>query len=221
MSEFDYQWKNLPSKHIELNEKRVEELLKNTGLSREYFKDKICLDAGCGSGRYTYAMLQLGAKVMSIDLSEEAVKKCREINTDSYVVSILDIENSPIIGGIEFDFIYSFGVLHHMPDPRAGFLSLVNKLKKGGKIYLMLYEKEGQKRYEEGRKIFRGLSQEERVEFIRNKYSDLTAQHGWFDALNPEFNYGFSVEEVIGWFEGFESVQSTKASTNVNLIGTK
>src|SRR5436305_1635684 len=83
MTDFDYQWKNLPSKDIELNEDRIKDFLTFTKLKPdEFIKDKYCLDAGCGSGRFSYAMQKLGArKVDSIDVSSEAIAKCKkEVN---------------------------------------------------------------------------------------------------------------------------------------------
>jgi SAM-dependent methyltransferase len=44
-----------------------------------------------------------------------------------------------------FDFIYALGVLHHLPDPEAGFHNLLRYLKPGGEIQIFLYwEPEGQ-----------------------------------------------------------------------------
>jgi SAM-dependent methyltransferase len=40
-----------------------------------------------------------------------------------------------------FDIIYSSGVLHHNPDTRAAFVSLLHALKPGGRIYIWVYHK--------------------------------------------------------------------------------
>ena len=90
MTEFDYQWKNLPSKDIEYNDNRIQEFLSFTKLNPEKtILRSDCLDAGCGIGRYTYAMQKLGANsVKSIDISSEAIKKCKEINPNAFVFNI-------------------------------------------------------------------------------------------------------------------------------------
>jgi predicted RNA methylase len=74
MTEFDYQWKNLPSEDIEYNDVRINEFLSFNKLNPEQsIQGKDCLDAGYGIGRYTYAMQKLGAnKVNSLDISSEA-----------------------------------------------------------------------------------------------------------------------------------------------------
>jgi SAM-dependent methyltransferase len=37
------------------------------------------------------------------------------------------------------DFVYSIGVLHHLPDPKAGFLSLARLLKPGAPMFIWVY----------------------------------------------------------------------------------
>jgi len=63
MTEFDYQWKNLPSKDTEYNDNRIQEFLSFTKLNSEKtILGRDSLDAGSDIGRYTYAMQKLGAK---------------------------------------------------------------------------------------------------------------------------------------------------------------
>ena len=82
MTDFDYQWKNLMTPEalahhkskFECNDERVREFLKMTHIKLWYkknslIKNKICLDAGCGPGRWTCAMQRLGAtRVDSFDI---------------------------------------------------------------------------------------------------------------------------------------------------------
>lgn len=69
--EFDTQWKDLISKkslhdrdRFKLNQERMNEFLNDIKLNEHFnsstlIKNKICLDAGCGIGRWTWAILQL------------------------------------------------------------------------------------------------------------------------------------------------------------------
>ena len=214
-AEFDYQWGNLPTTLIDYTPARVNELLNFTGLPREFFKGKIALDAGCGNGRYTYAMMELGAKVMSIDISEEAIKKCSQINEWSMQTSIMELGAIPF-----FDFILSWGVLHHTENPHEGFVKLVSVLKPGGTLHLMLYNKKGQGRYTKLREQFKALDEAGRLKMAQGLAKKPEHVHGWYDALNPEYNYGYDPLEIYGWFKdiGFTDIKLVKEH-NINING--
>jgi len=79
--------------------------------------------------------------VIGIDLSE-AVEVAYQNTLDLPNVHIIqgDIYNLPF--SINFDYIYSVGVLHHLPDPGAGFLSLTKVLGPGGAISAWVYGRE-------------------------------------------------------------------------------
>lgn len=44
---------------------------------------------------------------------------------------------------ILIDLAYSIGVLHHLPDPKQGFLSVNKHVKPGGRVAIWVYGKEG------------------------------------------------------------------------------
>jgi SAM-dependent methyltransferase len=108
------------------------------------FQGALVLDAGCGNGRFTRACAAYGPRlVVGIDLSESVL--AAQINTDglSNVAisqgSIFDLPFSPS----SFDQVLCIGVIHHLPDPRAGFLALARLLKPGSKISIWVYAQEG------------------------------------------------------------------------------
>lgn len=105
----------------------------------EFFKDKIVLEGGCGKGRHTQLAAQWGAReIIGIDLSaavESAFAATREL-PNAHIVQA-DIYNLPFAR--VFDYAFSVGVLHHLPDPRGGFKSLVSKVKPGGHMSAWVY----------------------------------------------------------------------------------
>jgi len=220
MEDFDYQWKNLPSKLIEYNKSRVKEFLNFTKLdSKKYIQGKCCLDAGCGNGRYTYAMLKLGAKkVVSYDISKEAIKKCKSINPNAVVKDIMELEPNHI-----YDFVLSWGVLHHTPNPREAFRRVASQVKKEtGILHVMIYNKNTQIRYAEGRRIWKKLSEEERIQYCKRKVEQYGGNiHGWYDAFNPTYNFSYSAEDIKKWFEedGFYKIKLITKG-NINMCGT-
>jgi SAM-dependent methyltransferase len=105
----------------------------------DFFRGKRVLDAGCGSGRHAYYAAKFGAEVAAVDLSD-AIGVARENTRALGRVSTIqaDLYNLPFAPE-SFDFIYSIGVLHHLPDPEAAFRNLLRYLKPGGEIRIYLY----------------------------------------------------------------------------------
>jgi 2-polyprenyl-3-methyl-5-hydroxy-6-metoxy-1,4-benzoquinol methylase len=215
--EFDYQWANLPCPQIEFSHDRVLEFLAFTNIPKQWFAGKHCLDAGCGNGRYTYALQQLGADVDSFDISEEAVKICGTINPNCWVGSILDLDDW--VTGKYYDFILCWGVLHHLKDPKAGFDVLKRQVKKGGILHIMVYHTETEKFYYGLRRLFHCLKQENKLELCRVLATYTGSVHGWYDAMNPEYNHSFTPDQIKKWFDGFSNIRViTEVNININAV---
>ena len=137
---FGYEWTH----YSELNEQyRAEFFDWIHPLQPEAFRDRMVLDAGCGKGRHAWLSAEFGARdVVGIDLSD-AVEAAYENTRQLPNVHILqaDIYHLPMLA--PFDLFYSIGVLHHLPDPKQGFLSLVGHLRPGGRAVIWVYGKEG------------------------------------------------------------------------------
>ncbi len=112
-------------------------------LSPDSFRGQVVLDAGCGKGRHIALAAQFGAReIVGIDLSnavDSAYSNTRHLKNVHVVQA--DIFNLPF--GNTFDLAYSIGVLHHLPDPKQGFLALAEHVRPGGRISIWVYGKEG------------------------------------------------------------------------------
>jgi SAM-dependent methyltransferase len=84
--------------------------------------------------------------VIALDLSEAvetayahlgALPNTHVVQGDIYAPPFRRVGNAGL-----FDFIYSIGVLHHLPDPAAGFRVLTSFLKSGGTIFAWVYGRE-------------------------------------------------------------------------------
>ena len=108
-------------------------------VKKEFFRDKIVLEGGCGKGRHTRLAADWGAKeVIGIDLSaavESAFALTRNL-PNAHIVQA-DIFKLPFKQA--FDYAFSVGVLHHTPDPKKSFVSLAGKVKPGGHISAWVY----------------------------------------------------------------------------------
>jgi SAM-dependent methyltransferase len=139
---FGFEWSRFPEMRDEWERNFLEYMAPH---APEFFQGKRVLDAGCGSGRHAFYAAQYGAEVWAIDLGP-AVQVARR-NTDlCQAVHVVQADlYKPPFAPESFDFIYSLGVLHHLPDPEAGFRNLLRYLKPGGTIQVFLYwEPEGQ-----------------------------------------------------------------------------
>jgi SAM-dependent methyltransferase len=133
---FGWQWQHF----TQFDEKYEQQFLGWIApVTPEFFKDKVVLEGGCGKGRHTQLAAQWGARdVIGVDLSgavEPAFAATRDL-PNAHIVQA-DIYNLPFAP--VFDYAFSVGVLHHLPDPRGGFKSLATKVKAGGHMSAWVY----------------------------------------------------------------------------------
>lgn len=100
------------------------------------------LDNGCGGGRYTQALKNLGcASVIGIDISQNSIDFAQKMNPHSDG-SVTFVQGSvlamPFPDG-HFDFVFSNGVLHHTTDTLQGMREIFRVLRPGGRCWLYLY----------------------------------------------------------------------------------
>ncbi|MGE0131705.1 MAG: methyltransferase domain-containing protein [Blastocatellales bacterium] len=111
-------------------------------VTRDFVRDKVVLEGGCGKGRHTRLVGLWGARdVIGIDLSvavEAAYRNTKDLPNIHIIQA--DIYHPPLKQ--RFDYAFSVGVLHHLPDPRGGFDSLVKRVKPGGAISAWVYGRE-------------------------------------------------------------------------------
>jgi len=98
------------------------------------------LDAGCGMGRYTKLIADLGTRALGLDASN-AVDKAAELWPELPFVQA-DIA-APPFEPETFDVVYSFGVLHHLPDPIRGWQTCFSLVKPGGLLLAWVYSQHG------------------------------------------------------------------------------
>jgi SAM-dependent methyltransferase len=140
-SAFGWQWRHFVEMHPEFEEQFLDWV---HPLRSEFFAGKLVLDAGCGIGRHAYFAARYGAAdVVAMDLSS-AVETAYEVLADLPNAHVVqgDIYHPPFqldAQGRRFDFVYSIGVLHHLPDPKAGFASLLRFVRPGGSIFGWVY----------------------------------------------------------------------------------
>ena len=116
------------------------------------FKNKSFIDIGCGSGLSSLSAKQLGAKVTSIDVDIESIectkflKKKFYKNDNDWKIEKLSILNTNKIKKMKkFDYVYSWGVLHHTGNLKKSLINTELLCKKKGFIHIALYNDQGKK----------------------------------------------------------------------------
>lgn len=126
-------------------EKSLKKMLGVDDLQGSYF-----LDIGSGSGLFSLAASRLGAKVHSFDYDLNSVKCTEELwkryfsNDNEWVIesgSVLDQEYLVSLG--KFDFVYSWGVLHHTGDMAKALKNAILPLSDKGVLFIAIYNDQG------------------------------------------------------------------------------
>lgn len=101
------------------------------------------LEIGCGIGTDLAMFARAGARATGVDLSRGSLtlakKRCGLENLPGYLIQA-DAERLPFPDAT-FDFVYSWGVLHHTPDIRQALREAIRVCRPGGKLFVMLYHR--------------------------------------------------------------------------------
>ncbi|HYO99625.1 MAG TPA: methyltransferase domain-containing protein [Pyrinomonadaceae bacterium] len=155
----------------------------------EDFTGRLVLDAGCGTGRHTFYMSRTGAReVVAMDFSQaiEVAAANNRANQNTHFVQA-DIYHPPFRPQT-FDFVYSLGVLHHLPDPERGFQSLLRYLRPDEFINIYLYwNLEGEAAWK--RALLKVVTQARQV--------TTRMPHAWLQRLSWVLAAGFQVAFVL------------------------
>ncbi|HSY05806.1 MAG TPA: class I SAM-dependent methyltransferase [Steroidobacteraceae bacterium] len=101
------------------------------------------LEIGVGLGADHLRFAAAGARLSGIDLTARAVAHTRrrlELFGLNSTLATGDAENLQLPSDA-FDLVYSWGVLHHSPDPAAAIAEVHRVLRPGGVAKIMIYHK--------------------------------------------------------------------------------
>lgn len=109
------------------------------------WKGKKVLEIGCGIGTDAVNFAKNGAIYTGLDISAESLKITQErfkiygLSGTFYNLDAQNIDLKQV--GTNFDLIYSFGVIHHSPNPEQIINNCINLLADNGCLKLMVYAK--------------------------------------------------------------------------------
>lgn len=222
---FEYQWRHLPTGTALLADQQfraeaTSTVERFTSLPKEWFKGKKVLDAGCGNGRWSWALCELGAEVTAIDQSASAIQSAAEACAayPSFKGAQCDLL-SDVGMPATFDLVWSYGVAHHTGNTYLAIENVAKCVKPGGYLFLMIYREPRfgspaefavQNQYTALRRTLKTMDFEQRVQYLRQSHDEKEV-HGWFDALSPSINDLHRFDEIVEWlqFYGFSEIKST------------
>ena len=165
------------------------------------WKDKKVLEIGCGIGTDTINFVKQAAILTSVDLSTESLKVTEQRLKvygieDKVNLKFANAEKlSEYVTPEPYDLVYSFGVLHHTPNPVAAFEEVKKFMDKDSIFKLMVYNKGAFK-------VFQIL---EEYEFDYSNADELIAKHSEAQTGCP-VTYSYTPKEITNILEsiGFE-----------------
>jgi 2-polyprenyl-3-methyl-5-hydroxy-6-metoxy-1,4-benzoquinol methylase len=144
----------------------------------DLLRGKRVLEVGCGLGSHAQLMSEAGCNLTCIDLTDRAVENTRRrldlcgLPAD---VRRMDAEKMDFGDG-EFDFVWSWGVIHHSEHTELILEQVYRVLKSGGEFRFMVYHRPSLSGlYSLGRgffagKFFQGMSVPQVLSFYTDGY---------------------------------------------------
>lgn len=136
--DFGMQWTELFDDYRHDRYKHLEQFMR-LGIAPADLAGKSVLDGGMGLGRLSEIALGAADLVVGCDLSAAVHTAARFIDHDRFVPVQASIADLPFTDGA-FDVVFSWGVVHHCPDPLAALDEMWRVLKPGGTMAVWVYD---------------------------------------------------------------------------------
>lgn len=232
---FSYQWAEIKEGLALLGdpafEKQMVDLLtKYSDFPRTWFPGKKVLDAGCGMGRWSYVLRELGADVTAVDQSSSGVEHLQSLlagkgNFRAQRADLLE----PLPFGQEFDLVWCYGVTHHTGNTKLAVEHVAAAVKPGGRLFLMIYGEPTDyggfveiNTYVKHRRATQNMTFEQKEAYLRERYPEELV-HGFFDAISPLINDLHRYDEIETWLLtlGFKDVRRTLNNRNIHMVADR
>jgi malonyl-CoA O-methyltransferase len=128
------QWSEIYDSNENLT-RDLDQLLTRSAFAGQQF-DSI-LELGCGTGKNTQFLVQIGKKVHALDFSEGMIEKAKaKIGVDNITFSVTDLTKAWPCENSTYDLITCNLVLEHIEDLSHIFSEAARTLRPGGKFFI-------------------------------------------------------------------------------------
>ncbi|HZR09598.1 MAG TPA: methyltransferase domain-containing protein [Myxococcales bacterium] len=185
-------------------------------LDRAIPGDARVLEVGCGTGQMSLFLATADRLVIGADLARPSLELAesarRRYGIDRAVFVETDLR-APGLRPFAFDVVYSSGVLHHTPDPRASFAAIVRLVRPGGMLVLGLYNAYARLPHRLRRGVARltGFRWFPGDPVLRERRAEPARREAWLrDQYRHVEEHRHTLREVQGWFRenGVEYVRA-------------
>ncbi len=168
--------------------------------------DARVLELGCGTGQMSLFLATADRVVVGADLTRASLELAAGAADRYDLRGVRFVETdlrAPGLRAEAFDVVYSSGVLHHTPDPRASFRAMAKLVKPGGVIVLGLYNVYARIPH----RLRRGIARLTRFKVIpfdpvlRARDAEPERRKAWFrDQYEHPEEHRHTMAEVLRWF---------------------
>ena len=168
--------------------------------------DARIVEIGCGTGQMSLYLARADRVVIAADLTRASLSLGAAAARRFHLERVLFIETDLHRPGLRegsFDVVYTSGVLHHTPDPRAAFARIARLARPGGMIVLGLYNAFARIPMRLRRLVAR-LSGYRFIPFdpvLRDRDNEPERRNAWLqDQYRHPEEHRHTLAEVQGWF---------------------
>ena len=117
-------------------------------LEKSDIKDKKVADIGSGSGRIVNMLMAAEpGQVFAVEPSDAMTVLKRNTEKFSDKITYLKVPGDELPENLDLDYVFSIGVIHHIPKPLDTLKAVRNSLKPNGKFIFWVYGHEGNELY--------------------------------------------------------------------------
>ena len=175
-------------------------------LDRAIPGDASVVEVGCGTGQMSLFLATADRIVVGADLTRASLSLGAAAASRFGVDKVRFVETDLRRAGLRegaFDIVYSSGVLHHTPDPRASFAALARLARPGGIVVLGLYNAWARMPHRLRRAVGRltGFRWVPLDPVLRDRAGEPARREAWLrdQYMHPE-EHRHTTREVQGWF---------------------